>query len=721
ADGRLAWKVPAGEWTILRLGRTATGQVTRPAPMPGLGFESDKFSPAAIDAHLDAFVGTLLKSIGPRAVEGAGLTGLHFDSWEMGSQNWSEKFRDEFRSRRGYDPLPYLPAMTRRVVGSTEVSERFLWDLRRTAQELTVANHIARLRDYSHRHDLKLSIEPYDLNPAGDLTLGRLADIPMGEFWAQGHGFDTNYSCIEAVSIGHTCGRPVIAAESFTADDTEAWRLYPGAMKAQADWALATGINRITFHRYEHQPRLDRWPGMTMGPYGVHWERTQTWWDFVPAFHTYLARCQQMLRRGLPVADVLYLAPEGAPHVFRPPASATRGNPPDRLGYNFDGCAPETLIERATVRDGLIAFPDGMTYRVLVLPRFDTMTPALLGKIAALADAGATVLGTPPRKSPSLADYPSCDAEVKRLADRLWGQGLIVVPPSDKRPTSPTDIYPEYGVTAALLAGKGVPADFESERPLRYLHRRDGETDIYFVANSAPTTVEAACTFRVSGKAPEIWNPVTGEMRSAAAFTQPDGRTTVPLRFDPSGSLFVVFRTPTHLTRSEGHNFADFLPLAELTGPWSVRFDPKWGGPGDVRFESLVDWTKRPEDGIRHYSGKAVYKKTMTIPEQPKGRRTFLTLGEVKDLAEVRLNGQRLGVVWCPPWRIEITDAVRPGENELEVTVANQWVNRLIGDAALPPEKRVTWTTWSPYTATSPLQPSGLLGPVRIEYAKPGQ
>ena len=422
-DGRLTWDVPAGNWTIMRFGRTITGQTTRPAPAPGLGLECDKFDPAALDTHFDAYIGTLLKATGEPPNPGRGLTTLHFDSWEMSSQNWSGRFREEFTKRRGYDPLRRLPVMSGRVVESVGQSERFLWDLRQTAQELVVENHALRLKELGRRHGLNLSLQPYDLNPCSDLRLGSAADVPMCEFWSKGYGCATEFSCIEAVSIAHTNGCPVVGAEAFTAFREEEWRQYPGSMKAQGDWALCCGINRFYFHRYQAQPRLDQWPGMTMGPYGIHWERTQTWWDLVPAYHLYLARCQQLLRRGLPVADILYLNPEGAPLVFRPPGSATRGDPPDRLGYNFDGCDPGTLIERAAVKDGRMMFPDGMSYRVLVMPNFDTMTPGLLRKIKQLVEAGAVVIGTPPSQSPSLEDYPQCDEQVKQLAAQLWGQG----------------------------------------------------------------------------------------------------------------------------------------------------------------------------------------------------------------------------------------------------------------------------------------------------------
>ncbi|RYG43968.1 glycosyl hydrolase, partial [bacterium] len=348
--GKLDWQVPPGKWTILRFGRTLTGQTTRPAPFAGLGFETDKFETSGIRHHLDTFVDAIVKEIGPRQ-PGRGLTTLHFDSWEMGAQNWSSRFRNQFKRRRGYDPLPYLPVMAGKIVQNVQVSERFLWDLRQTAQEAVIDSHIGTIKERSRRYGLELSMEPYDMNPTADMRLAAGADIPMGEFWSKGYGFDSEYSVYEAVSIGHTNGRPVIGAEAFTSDDRDGWLQHPASMKAQGDWALAAGINKFVYHRYQHQPESDRYPGLTMGPYGVHWERTQTWWDLVGDYHKYIARCQQMLRQGQPVADILYLAPEGAPNVFVPSSDATVGVLPDRRGYGFDGCDPETLIARATAKD----------------------------------------------------------------------------------------------------------------------------------------------------------------------------------------------------------------------------------------------------------------------------------------------------------------------------------------------------------------------------------
>lgn len=737
-DGSFEWEIPEGQWTLLCFGRTSTGQGTRPAPLPGLGLECDKFDPAALDAHFEAFVAPLLRAVGARQETQAGWTMLHIDSWEMSSQNWTPRMREEFARHRGYDLWRYLPVLSGLVVDSLEVSERFLWDLRRTAQELVVENHARHLRKLAQRHGLRLSIEPYDMNPAGDLTLGSTADVPMCEFWALGHGFNTAFCCVESVSVAHTTGRPIVAAEAFTSDDSERWQLFPGAMKAQGDWAFCTGINRLVFHRYQHQPWPDRGPGMTMGPYGVHWERTQTWWPLVPAYHRYLARCQALLQSGQPVADVLYLAAEGAPHVFLPPKSALDGEPPDRRGYNFDGCAPDTLLARLSVKEGRLVFPEGMSYRMLVLPSVPTMTPVLLRKLKTLVEAGATLLGPAPLKSPSLSDYPQCDLEVARLAAELWGPtfrqpkgehplglGRVVwneatslsptaAPADPSVKTSSTELYGPFAAVTNLLGQMGVPPDFESDSPLRYTHRRVEGADVYFVANGSAKIIQARCTFRVAGKAPELWHPVAAEIRDLPEFAVQDGRTTVPLRFAPAESFFVVFRRPVSPAASAGPNFHEPQPVAESSGPWEVAFDPKWGGPAKTVFQTLTDWSRHPDAGVRFYSGLATYRQSFDRPSAVAHQRLYLDLGAVRQLAQVRLNGRDLGAVWCAPWRVEITEAVLPQNNQLEITIANLWPNRLIGDLSLPPDQRYTFTTWNPFKTDSPLLESGLLGPVRL-------
>ena len=764
SDGRLTWAVPEGRWTILRFGRTSTGANTRPAPEPGIGLESDKFDRAALEAHFDSFIGSLLRELGPRPRDRkTGWTMLHIDSWEMGAQNWSQGFREAFRKRRGYDSLSYLPAITGQVVASREISERFLWDLRQTAQELVIENHARHLRTLGRRHGFGLSIEPYDMNPCSDLSLGGEADVPMCEFWAQGYGFNTAFSCVEAVSIGHALGRPIIAAEAFTADAPEAWRLYPGAMKAQADWALCFGINRLVFHRYAHQPWLDRVPGMTMGPYGTHYERTQTWWELTGPWHEYLARCQFLLRQGTPVADLCYLVPEGAPHVFRTPPSALNGVQPvpDRRGYNFDGCAPEVLRRQMSVKNGRLVLPGGMSYRILVLPNVETMTPSLLRKLRDLVRAGATVVGPRPRKSPSLSGYPNCDEEVRQMASELWGDtldsaprfeaesiavemapssspyrvrrfgkgGLLSVPLIQSNAgqaqiaqiaeSGMPPLYDDYERLAKVMIGLGISPDFESDQPIRYTHRHAGAMDIYFVANSLASPVRTRGWFRVAGRQPELWDPMDGAIRPLPEYRIENGRTAVPLEFGPHESFFVIFRreAPRRATAA-GSNFPKMASVTQVNGPWEIEFQKGRGAPERISLGELVDWTTHPDDRVRHFSGTATYRAAFTLSAEQAARlaqaRLVLDLGQVQVMARATLNGHDLGVAWNAPFHAEIHHPLQAGPNSLEITVANLWPNRLIGDQSRPAGERVAWSTWNPYRTNSALLPSGLLGPVRL-------
>ncbi len=423
ADGSLRWDVPAGKWTVMRFVSRSTGQTTRPAPRAGHGFECDKFSFGAYRRHWESYQAPLIAKLGALP-KGKGLTSIHLDSWEMSSQNWTAAFRDEFTKRRGYDPQPFFPAYMGMVVGSMEKTERFLWDMRKTSQELTLENHAGAIQKIAHNKGLSYSNEPYDMNPAGDIDLGSVADIPACEFWNVRGGPETQYSCIEAVSIAHIMGKQQVNAEAFTTDAAFGYLDYPGSMKNQTDWAFAMGINGLIFHTFQHQPLgKGEKPGMNMGPYGVQWHRNQTWWDLSSGYHQYIARCQEVLRQGEAVADVLYLTPEAAPNIFVAPKSATQGAArlQDKKGYNFDAVTPRILAMRAELQDGKIKFPGGSSYSVLVLPDVETMTPEALATISALVKSGATVIGNPPRKSPSLVGFPACDAQVQKAAEELWG------------------------------------------------------------------------------------------------------------------------------------------------------------------------------------------------------------------------------------------------------------------------------------------------------------
>ena len=751
-NGTLDWTPPAGNWTIVRFGTRNNGAVTRPAPIPGVGFESDKFDTVALYAHLDNYVGKLIRKTGkPKLSNAGGLKRLHMDSWEMGAQNWTPHFRREFIKRRGYDPLPFYPVYAGNIVQSLEISERFLWDLRQTSQELVLEYHAGAVKKYGHKYNLGLSIEPYDMNPTADLELGNIADVPMAEFWSKGFGFNSSFSCFESTSIGHVNGKSLIPAEAFTAQDNEGWKQYPGSMKNQGDWAFANGINRFTFHTFQNQVLPDSLrPGMTMGPYGVHWDRNQTWWPMAGAYHQYVSRCSYLLQQGNTVADVLYLTPEGSPHVFRPPFSAIEGDVviPDRKGCNFDGCAPGQLY-KASVRDGKIVFPGGASYRILVLPDVKTMTPPLLAKIGQLVKDGAVVVGSPPLKSPGLSGYPLCDQKVGNLAKTIWGdlnqpekqtvrsygKGKVIW--GGELEKNIDNLYPQYDLTAAILKSMSVKPDFETDGQVRYTHRASADWDIYFVSNRTAGVNESALTFRTTNGTPQLWDPVTGETKFLPDFKISGDQVTVPLKFDAYQSYFIIFDKNIRVKLAAGKNFSEEKEITRLDGPWQVAFDPKWGGPANITFDKLQDWTARPEEGIKFYSGTAVYHKEFELPANinlNKNGKIYVSLGEVNDMARVRLNGKDLGVIWTAPWRVDISKALVRGQNKLEIEVVNRWPNRLIGDSKYPdngvvdeqwPEwllkgkprnsKRLTFASYNFYDEKSPLLKSGLVGPVTIQ------
>ncbi|MDR2859172.1 MAG: glycosyl hydrolase, partial [Mediterranea sp.] len=495
-------------------------------------------------------------------------------------------------------------------------------------------------------------------------------------------------------------------------------------------WAYAAGINRFVYHTFQHQALPDSLrPGMTMGPYGVHWDRNQTWWSMSDAYHRYVARCQYMLQQGRTVADILYLAPETAPFAFRAPASAYAGNHPampDRKGYNFDGCPP-SMLYKAEVKNNLIVFPGGATYRILVLPDFKTMTPGLLEKISGLVRNGATVVGLPPEKSPSLSGYPECDQTIQALVQELWGageapetlatrdfgKGKIIWGQELRKEVD--NLYPHYDITARILAGQ-IPEDFHAEGSVRYTHRTLNGADIYLVSNRSGKPVSEQCAFRITGKKPDLWHPVTGKMQALPEYAEKDGQTIIPLKFDVDEGYFIVFRNKAGKPESK-INFPEKNLLLTLTAPWTVSFDPKWGGPESIVFEQLTDWSQNENPGIKYYSGTAFYRTHFDCPSNE--NTLYLDLGKVKNMARVKLNGTDLGVVWTAPWQVDITKAVKNGDNELEIEVVNLWANRLIGDEQLlDNEKRYTFTTAKHYSKKSPLLESGLLGPVTVRNVK---
>ncbi|WP_244889432.1 glycosyl hydrolase [Pedobacter antarcticus] len=748
ADGTLNWTPASGRWTVMRFVSRNNGAITRPASFPGLGFEADKFDTTAINAHLDVYVGSLLKRIGKtNKSNGGGLKRLHMDSWEMGAQNWTANFRNEFLRRRGYDPIRYYPVYAGSVVGSLEESERFLWDLRQTSQELVLENHAEHVRKYAHRHGLELSIEPYDMNPTSDLDLGSVADVPMAEFWSKGFGFNSTYSVIEATSIGHIMGKSLIPAEAFTAQGGEGWQQHPGSIKNQGDWAFAAGINRFVYHTFQNQFLPDSLkPGATMGPYGVHWDRSQTWWPMAGSYHDYVTRSQYLLQQGRTVADILYLTPEGSPLVFVPPSTAIVGDTiGDRRGYNFDGCSPLQLL-KASVKNKHVVFPGGASYRILVLPAYESMTPALLTKIGELVSAGATVVGSPPRRSPSLVNYPACDQQVLTMSKTIWGgsqnpaqetfrsygKGQLIWGGQVSRNLD--GLYPRYETTAKILSALDLIEDFKADGPVRYTHRTDENWDLYFVSNTTDRQVDLTAEFRSVKGSPEFWNAVTGKITHTDQFETIGQKTLVPLQLDAYESIFVLFSADNTWKPALIKKKKSLDPVLTLGGPWDVKFDPLWGGPANQVFPTLTDWSKNENEGIKYYSGTAVYQKEFDLSASDLKAETpvYLDLGKVKNMARIKLNGKDLGVVWTAPWRVDISGLLKK-KNKLSIEIVNLWPNRLIGDEHKPfdgvvndqwpawllnnqprTSGRYTFTSSQPYKADTPLFESGLLGPVTI-------
>ena len=868
ADGHLDWTVPAGQWVILRVGYTPTGVNNHPAPKEGTGLECDKFSKAALDAHWSGFMQKILEDVGPLA--GKTLTSSLIDSYEVGCQNWSEDFRREFQQRRGYDPLKFLPLFTGRVVDNPALSERFLWDLRRTIADLFAENYFGHFAELCHGHGLLNAVEPYT-GPFESMQSGAPADVVMGEFWCGSQWGGASVRL--AASIAHTYGKTIVGAESFTAQPKDGrWQNDPSSLKALGDMMYANGLNRFIFHRYAMQPWTNRWPGMTMGQWGFHFERTVTWWEQGKGWIDYISRCQFLLQQGRAIADAAYFTGQNSPVLIR------IGQPALPEGYDYDAVNADLLLHHSTVKNGRLTLDSGASYAVLILPPNDAeMTPQLLNRIRELVRAGATVTGTRPHYSPSLENYPDCDTKVKEIVDDLWGTDTGSK--NQEKALGEGHLF-QGKPLAGILEAQHLRPDFEFKglkgpARLLYTHRATGAADIYFVSSQQQRFDSVKGTFRVHGKVPELWHPDTGVIEPAPIWNEQDGRTQVQLNFEPAGSVFVIFRKaiekadpvvsataeisentssgpklaiqhalyaakdgagtldvtaklsqlvrggelvatvnnsvlgqdpamnhekelrvdytldgkphqvvvrenetlvlPAETSSSTGPQWeasatasgavavklwapgkvelktasgkvlraqAATLPApVEVTGGWNLTFPPNWGAPDSVSLEKLISWTEHTNAGVRYFSGTATYTKEVPSDRLSSGRELWLDLGTVKNFAEVFWNDQSLGVLWKPPFRVNVTAAAKPGKNQLTVKVTNLWPNRLIGDEQLPPDcewnglqlkswpqwllegkpsptGRLTFTTWHHWTRDSKLLESGLLGPVQLRTAE---
>jgi len=867
-NGKLIWDVPLGEWTILRIGHVPTGKNNHPAPPEGDGLEVDKLSREALDAHWDGIMAKVIADAGPLA--GKVLNNALIDSYEVGSQNWTAKMREEFQKRRGYDLLPYLPVLTGRVVGNSDTTERFLWDFRRTIADMFADHYFGYFAERCRRTGMLFSTEPYGNGGFDNIQVGGLADIPMGEFWVGGSP-NTLETTKLAASVGHVYGRKYIGAEAFTATDTTGkWLEEPYSAKVSGDFVFANGINRYIFHRYAHQPWMDLKPGMTMGPWGTHLERTQTWWTEAQEWMKYITRCQFMLQSGRFVADVLYYTGEGAP-VDLPYAGNL--DPAMPRGYDYDGI-DTSLLMQARVHNKRVVLPSGMSYAVLVLPKNPKVTLKVARKIRDLVLSGASIFGKRWTGTPNLGNVVADEAELRAICDQLWGE------PRPVSPSAFTGVWVEVGqgkvffreaLSEALAYSTNVHPDLlyksvSGPARLAWIHRKIDQTDAYFVANQHYRNTSVDVSFRIQGRTPEIWHPETGATTPAPIYRNESGRIVVNLNLGPAESVFVVFRRPTHqahvasfgptvnpaakepkidiikaryetadgrgadvtdeVAEMVGHgeteiaatngNFGDpvvnvvkqltieytldgkpvkktvpenatfilrELPNVPVAAPafelnagfkslnmiawkagkyagknaggqnftvnvshpprtvnlnqtWNVAFPPNWGAPPSISLAKLQSWSTHTNPGVKYFSGSAVYTKTFTLPAKGVGKPYRLDLGRVKNFATVTLNGRKFAPLWKEPFVLDVSNAVKQGENKLEIKVTNLWVNRIIGDEQLEPDVewngtmlkdwpdwmkkgeprpktgRYTFSTWKFWNKDSPLLESGLLGPV---------
>ncbi|HWQ52494.1 MAG TPA: glycosyl hydrolase [Bryobacteraceae bacterium] len=772
ASGKLTWDVPPGYNRILRMGYSTTAQPADYFQGKDGGYYADHMRADSVELNFKTMLSELFGD-GPLP---RSLKYVHCDSYEVYGSDWTPKLLDEFRRRRGYDPMRFLPTLEGGNVDTRAITARFRADLNKTRSDCFADHHYQLLSDLTHARGIGFHSESAGprVNPIDGLKVYGRNDIPMGEFWLEADTHrvteDERFYVKMAASAAHIYGKRFTAAEAFTSLGRH-WEEDPWSLKRAGDQAFLEGVNRVFIHTFSHSPEKFGKPGIEYFA-GTHFSPNNTWWDQARAWTDYLARCQYLLSQGHFVADVLYYYGDQVPgFVVRKHVDPSLG-----AGYDYDVTNAEVILGRMSVRDGRIVLPDGMSYRVLVLPDWKSTQLDVLRKIGELVKAGATVVGGPPSESSGLEGYPGRDAEVVALASEIWGRadGKAV---KENRYGQGRVIWGKP--LREVLADAGVAPDFEvvsaaPDASLDAIHRDTRDAGIYFVVNKSDRWEEAECAFRTAARAPELWDPATGERRPQPIFRAASGRTIVPLRLAPRGSIFVVFRGKPDASAAASiakdgaklfpakPHLADAQPAAEVTGstansvalrvwkpgrytlrdaqgrsasvpasappapsviagPWTVRFQEGRGAPASAAFPTLVSWTTRPEPGIKYFSGTATYETTFDAPAgcMEEGIHSVLNLGEVANLAEVRLNGQDLGVLWKLPFRVaDIGKLLRPKGNRLEIRVTNLWVNRLIGDEVQSAAPRITNTNMFKFTANSPLRTSGLLGPVRIEAAR---
>ncbi len=737
AQGNLDWEAPPGDWIVLRIGYTCTNAHVSTSSNDWQGSVLDYMSKEAFDFYWNDVVEPIIKAAGDHV--GTTLKYMETDSWECGGMNWTDKFAEEFKHYRGYNLISYLPIVAGYVVDDLESSNAFLADFRKTLADLVAHNHYARFQEYAHKYGM--GIQPESAGPhAGPMDGIKnygFSDIVMSEFWSPSPHRprpDNRFYLKQASSAAHIYGKKIVGAESFTTIgphwNDELWH----DQKSAFDHEICAGLNRMYFHTFTCSPPEMGLPGQEYFA-GTHVNPQVTWWDQSGPFIDYMHRTQSLVQEGRFVADVLYYYGDHVPNVFPFKHSDPAGVMP---GFDYD-VTDETIFLQLKMEDGNIVVPGGVEYRVLVLPDHRVLSLAVLEKLEQLVQDGATILGHKPLKQVSLVGGTEAQKRYGELSGRIWGEAA-----SDRGERSYGKGKVVWGTSAReFLLSRNVPVDFDviendSKTDFDYIHYKIGERDVYFVTNQTTEHQKIRCTFRVAGKQPELWDAVNGDVREANAFTQNDGLTTVPLTLEPYGAVMVVFnkKIADYKQGSAQRNYNDFETLAEITGAWTVSFNPGWGpfdsahdkGAGTFIFPELVDWSQHSDEGIKYYSGAGVYRKSFTFEAEPQEAiGYFLQLGSVKDvgIAEVKINGIDKGIVWTPPFRLDISEELQKGENTLEIKVVNSWYNRVAGDQMFRNKKQYTSTNIDlkhdfrgrPIDEI-PLEPSGLLGPVTIQKVK---
>ena len=701
-DGRLDWTPPPGRWIVLRMGYSLVGAQNHPATPEATGLEVDKLNRADVHDYLAHYLAMYKAVTGPSLFGAHGLRAFTVDSTEIGAQNWTDTILADFRRLRGYDPTPWLPALTGMVVRSPADSDKFLWDFRRTIAQLLAENHYGEIAEVTRSNGLVNYSEALeDRRPTfgDDTQMRRYADIPMGAMWTYIRHPAWTYEAdiLGAASVAHVYGRNLVAAESLTSAG-QPWAWSPRGLKPIIDLEFALGVNRMVIHTSVHQP-VDHAPGLSLFQYGQFFNRLESWAEEAGPWISYISRCSYLLQQGQPVADVAYFYGQEAP------VTGLFGDKPISdvpQGHAFDFVDSDALKHRLSVSGHDLVTPSGMRYRVLYLGGSSRrMTLTALKRIRDLVSQGAILVGQRPLSSPSLTDDP---AQFRKLAADLFrapdfGKGRVFV-----------------SLDAAFAALR-LARDFSYAKPkpdtaLLYLHRHLKDGELYFVSNRSDRAETAAARFRVTGYRPEIWNAVTGETKGAD-FTSANGLTSVTLSLPAYGSAFVIFR---HTAKAPTLTPPSTV-LETLRGPWAIAFQPDRGAPARILEDKLQSWSASKIPGVRHFSGTATYTKAFDLPKITPGRRLLLDLGDVRELARISLNGKPLGIVWTPPFRLDITAAAKPGRNLLTVAVTNLWVNRLIGDSQPGKGRKYTFVTVPAYRANAPLRESGLLGPVLVRWA----